>query len=350
MKILKIAVSAILVFLTAVLPFKLYGALNSDIITDEMYRRREAYFHGVINVWQIDCFEGGTGSRASWLKSICGGFEKKNNGIYINIESVSLETANKMLESGQKVPDMISFGNGVKIDEQQLEQLDFRGYLKKIENACFGCALPWCMGAYFMLGEGESESWGSDGYEKTGKKSKTVYSVGIAKKEGYNSAKVLTLLKKGDFSKTLSIKIGSAQEIFESYNYSQTVNRMLGTQRDIYRLISAQSREKARSLNAQYLGIYTDLFQYISILKCNNEKKLKAMQAFTEYLLSVEVQNRLGEIGLFPVNFEAEPEYGNEYMSDAWQKMKIEDFVAEGIFSQEGDFDSDIAALENNQQ
>lgn len=315
-------ISIALIIAVIFVPQSLYENLNTDKITQEMYSRREKYYYGVITLWQIDCFEGGTGSRANWLKKIVSAFEKRNNGVYINVEAVSVEMANKLFESGQKKPDMISWGTGVKIDNQQLETLQIENTPTDVLGAVYKTAVPWCMGAYFMIGDGKKDVWGLDGEIITTKKAqKTIYSVGVPQRSGYASLRALRNNCSNSFSDEKSLLLGTSQEIFEAYNYSKKVNRMIGTQRDFYRLYAAQTKENARTGEIQYLG-YTDLFQYISILKCDNEKKLDTMNDFVDYLLENEQQSKLGGIGMFPVFFSAQPEYENSFTKSGWENIK----------------------------
>ncbi len=311
-------------------PKYLVPGLNADIISDEIYARREKFYYGVINVWQVDCFDGGTGSRAIWLKNVCSGFEKQYNGVYINVESVSPAMANKLISEGKKLPDIISFGSGLSLKAENFEplSLDLSNIRSEVRSVCEETVVPWCMGAYFMLSSDSDENnWGLDGKTVTGKKStKTVYSVGIAERSGYLAPLALIdycgeeVLP--NFHQELSVYRGTSQEIFEAYNYSQKVNRMLGTQRDLYRLTAADSREMGRSSTISLLSGYTDLFQYIGILKTDNEKKVYTMNAFLHFLLDETQQDKIGDLGLFPVHASAIPEYGNQYMLQAWEQIK----------------------------
>lgn len=325
-------ISVFLIAAIAVLPQRLYSRLNEDEISSEMYRRREAYYYGVINVWQTDCFEGGTGSRTNWLKSITGAFERKHNGVYINVESVTPEIAANLISSGQKKPDIISFGCGTGIKEKDLAPItaDLTSLHESVKDVCFISAVPWCMGAYVMIGNGEKEIWGTDGKTVTNKKGeKKIYSVGVAERENYSAVSALESFCNSDFSGELSLIKGSGQEMFEMYNYSQKVNRYLGTQRDLYRKLSAQKRDKARDGSITYIDTYSDLFQFIGVLNQDNEKKNSVMQEFIEYLLSDEVQSGIGEIGMFPVNTQAEPEYESPDMQSVWERIKNSRFKAE---------------------
>jgi len=299
-----------------------------------MYSRREKYYYGVITLWQIDCFEGGKGSRANWLKSIVSGFEKKHNGVFVNVEALSVETANKLINSGQKKPDIISWGTGVNLNEQQLIKIKPQNAPQNLLNVTYDTAVPWCMGAYFMIGDGASELWGVDGkIISTKKAQKTVYSVGVPMLNGYVCLNAIKDKCNNIFNDEKALFFGSSQEIFEAYNYSKKVNRMIGTQRDFYRLSAAQTKENARNGEIQFLG-YTDLFQYISILKCDNEKKVDVMNSFVEFLLDDQQQSELGSIGLFPISMSANPQYDNTFTQNGWENIKAKGLkTASFIFS-----------------
>lgn len=329
--LLRATVSVIMIFAVITVPKTLYGYLTKDAITEEIYRRRESYFYGVIELWQVDCFEGGTGSRANWLKSITGGFEKKHNGVYVNVEKVTPNIAKQLILSGKK-PDIISFGNGLDLKTEDFIKLngDRTGLLESVQEVSFDEAVPWCMGAYVVLGDGDREFWGLDGKKTTGKKGeKTVYSVALAMQNGYFAESALKSFAENSFEKEYALITGTGAEMFEAYNYSLKANRMLGTQRDIYRRFSAEKREKARQGEVTYIDTYCDLFQYIGILNCSNEKKNNVMQSFIEYLLGEKVQSQIGKIGMFPVRGDVTPEYACGDMTELWEKIKNTDFKSE---------------------
>ena len=58
-----------------------------------------------LNVWQIDSFEGGKGSRADYLQKIGANFSKKEK-CYVNVTSISAESARVNLANGV-TPDII---------------------------------------------------------------------------------------------------------------------------------------------------------------------------------------------------------------------------------------------------
>ena len=317
-RFLRVLTAILLLPAVIFLPGPLITKLRKDGVSDEMYRRRESYYYGVINLWQVDSFEGGTGSRTNWLRSVCGGFERKHTGVYVNVESVSPAMAEKLIAEG-KVPDMLSFSGGVEVPSDVLRDVVSPVSLLRpdLATALTDKAVPWCMGVYLMIGQAP-EQWGKDGRTvKTKKSTKTVYSVGVAEKPGFAPLKALDTAM--DFSDPLAWCFGSAPAVFEAYNYAGKVNSMLGTQRDLYRMKAAESREKLRDGTVTLLP-YSDLIQYLSALKTGNEKKARMEEALITYLLSADVQSRLGSVGLLPVNPEAAPVYENARMQSLAEK------------------------------
>ncbi len=315
---IKAILSLFLVVAVAIVPKGLYNTLNTDKITDEMYKRREKYFYGVINVWQIDSFEGGKGSRTAFLQKISKRFEKKNNGVYINVETITLEKAKNLIESGQKKPDIVSYGSGFQLNGDCFTELSLENKPTLINKAISEKAVPWSMGGYFMIGDSDKTKWGSDGYVKSTKKGQTIiYSVGVPERQGHNALNSVFI----DTTHENAIFSGTSQEIFDAYNFSYKVNRMIGTQRDLYRLQAQEKNERARKGDVVFLGC-TDLFQYVSVLKCENKKKLDTMNKYVSFLIEKEQQDKLGSIGMFPVIMEAQPEYDNSFVKNAWQDIQ----------------------------
>ena len=63
----------------------------------------------VVRVWHIDTFEGGKGSRASFLRDAARILEKKDKNVYYLISSYTAEGARAAAQEGD-LPDMLSFG------------------------------------------------------------------------------------------------------------------------------------------------------------------------------------------------------------------------------------------------
>ncbi len=329
---IKAFISIILIIACIFVPKKIYFSVNEDEMTNEMYRRREQYFHGTLEMWQIDCFEGGTGSRTNWLKNNTLNFEKKHNGVYVNVNSVSLEVANKLITSGQKKPDIISFGEGIILSANDLCLLDFNAenLIPCVKNVTCEFAVPWCMGAYFMFGDNDVSLWGNDGKTVTSKKAvKNIYSVGIGIQKNYSSKSALESYCSNDFSSKLALLENTPSDIFFAYNYSEKVNRFMGTQRDFFRFRNAEQKNAQRDKTVTLIPTYNDLFQFVSVFDSGDEKRNTMACSFVNYLLECDVQSQIAQTGLFPTVLNAQPYYEIPELQNSWEQIIASDIICQ---------------------
>lgn len=354
-------------------PAYLLPLLQMDILQDELDSRRESSFHGVITLWQIDAFEGGTGSRTAWLNKRAAEFERKYNGVFIVVRSITPEKAAVLLRDTDAAvyPDMISFGAGVKgISADIFQKPDPALLLPLRPDAAAsggGYCVPWCMGAYALLvdsqeyqkamaaGKTVAQLLGSMGKViNTKKGERTVYSLGIPANSGYfpGGALAAGLGEKagGMLQSQYALRSGekdTAQVLFEAYNYSYLLGGMVGTQRDVYRLISAETANKARATEVLPLAGYTDLVQYMGMVRTKNDQKTKVMEAFIATLLQGEKQAMLTEIGLFPVSLSAQAAYGDARMQALYGAIKDKTCVIPSPFDFEERITENTLLLQN---
>lgn len=222
-------------------------------------------YKAILRVWHIDTFEGGAGSRASFLKNVGSKFTKKNKGVLFLVSSLTQKSALQKLESGE-VPDLISFGAcGLSVYEKlySLSQLDIAdgGVVngKRYLTA-------WCKGGYFKITKGE----------------KTFNKLIVSQGE-FNLSTVAVCLEK------ISAKTVVIKQPTEAYSAFLSSNDacLLGTQRDIVRLES-----KGVSFTATPVLSFNDLFQYIGVTSQSEEKRVYAL-SFIDFLLSEAVQKTL---------------------------------------------------------
>lgn len=275
------------------LPRYLYDNLKRDLITDEILRRREKYFCGTITFWQVDCFEGGCSSRSLWLKERAAEFEKKNNGIYIDVVGFLPERANINLQS--RKPDIISYSAGVNAFEKGSLDVDLSEMREDVKLAVRDGCIPWCFGAYFLL---ENQVQEGDGNY-------------YADQSGFENNEI----DLSDFEEKNS-KVSA-------FNAFMNGKKLFGTQRDIYR-----SEKYNLSFEATFVQ-NTDLVQLLSVTPQEDPKKQEAIEKFVSFLMSEQVQSKMGKLGLFPVNAFADPVYESPCLSACWQKIKKTDFKFE---------------------
>lgn len=200
----------------------------------------------VLNLWQIDSFEGGKGSRASFLQSIANDFSKSGY-CYITVTTLTASAARENLKKGI-VPDLISYGAGTF----------------GIENYIKG-SLPyytWCYGSYCFLCLDEN----SDFSDISG--NNTVINEGTE-----------------NYSRVAAMMCGVESAVYERPTgaYVSLINGkykyMLGTQRDIFRL-----KTRGVSFAVKPVTEFNDLYQNISVTSTDKQFVLKA-EEFIRYLL-----------------------------------------------------------------
>ena len=264
-KLKNLLLYVLLAAVVAVGGFAAYPALTSRA------ERGAAEYGGILRLWQIDSFEGGRGSRASFLNRAARIFEEENEGTLVLVTAHTAQSAANSVAEGN-VPDMISYGAGAGFVGDIV--LPLNGYsfpYAQIGGKTY--AYPWCRGGYFLFtAEGDFSDASAEN---------TVISLGGNLAEAAAYCAGLT----GEIAAESSVK-AYVSFIGGKYKY------MLGTQRDVYRLTTRQF-----SFQAKPLGGFSDLWQYISV--CTGDaKKYDSCLAFLDCLLSDEVQSMLPQIGM----------------------------------------------------
>lgn len=197
----------------------------------------------VLTVWQIDNFEGGKGSRASYLKSVASKFSESYD-CFLNIVSLNAEAAKINLDAGT-VPDLISYGAGI---------FGIENYIRDFT--------VWCRGGYCLLSVTESADFSDVTTENT------VINTGV-----------------GNFAAIAATFNGLSGAIQDKPTgaYVKLINGdfkyLLGTQRDIYRL-----KTRGVSFAVKAITNFNDLYQNISIVT-TDKKRAFYSEKFIGYLL-----------------------------------------------------------------
>lgn len=211
----------------------------------------------VLNVWQIDSFEGGKGSRASYLQSIGDDFAKKY-GCYIKVTALTSTAAKENLKLGN-VPDLISFGAGIcGIESYICGQTPF---------------YTWCYGGYCMLSIEEGADFSDITTENT------VINGGTENLS--DAAALLCGVNGADVEKPTGAYV---KLINGKYKY------LLGTQRDIFRL-----KTRGVAFSVKPITEFNDLYQNISVTTQDSKKKLQA-DNYIKFLLSNS--EKISKLGL----------------------------------------------------
>lgn len=213
----------------------------------------------MLTVWQIDSFEGGKGSRAGYLQTVGDNFSK-DSGCYVRVVSITAEAARQNLVGGT-VPDLISYGAGTY----------------GLENYITGkpAASVWAYGGYCIISTDERAD-----FEDVSVKN-SVINGGTGNLSG--AAALFCGLNGATVEKPTNAYVSL---INGKYKY------LLGTQRDIYRMVARGATFKVKPLTD-----FNDLYQLISIT-AQNTKNCHMASEFISYLSANDHNlNKIGMMG-----------------------------------------------------
>ncbi len=264
----------------------------------------------VVQVWHVDMFEGGSGSRADFLMRRAVEYEKQHKGKYILVKSLTYEQLLGNLAEGLKA-DIYSFEPGLAGDLLH-ELCAFTGKIAIYDNLLQSgvaedkvFAVPWCAGSYVIVGLSELVPQDADFskllFSSSRQKGKYQLKSAVMGFSRFNNP----LLAAFAADETLRLSAGSIDEAagLSQYDaYSKFVTKihsvfLLGTQRDAVRI---SQREDAADFSLQPLVGFTDLICYLGISK--DTKCLSLCNGFIEYVLSPISQYKLNSLNMFSVN------------------------------------------------
>ncbi len=238
-----------------------------------------------INLWQIDGFEGGKGSRKKFLEEIA---EKvfKDKKIYFTVTAISADAAKINIEKGV-IPDVISYHAGFTGIENMISGRDF---IYKV----------WCRGGYCLLTLEMSADFND-----------------------LNDSNCVVNAGKDNLAEVCAAMIGvkGATKEPPENAYLKLLNGkykyMLGTQRDIFRLKTRDSEFKVKAVTE-----FNDLYQMISIIT-DDKQKYDTCKMFIDKLIVSDVS----KLGL--LNDYCEVEENIQELSKIDCKYKIMSFCSE---------------------
>lgn len=243
----------------------------------------------IITLWHIDTFEGGIGSRQDFLSKASVRFEKRYDGVFVCVIGYTVEEAQENMNKGI-YPDMISYGIGFDNYRNMREIRAKSKYFCTVNGK--KAAVGWCRGGYVLLSHGDNssgeESNGQSGGNLSDKQSGEV----VISKGKYTSPEIALALSETEVK---NYEIKSPTQAY-SYFLANKNAKLLGTQRDVWRLENRQVPFKIEKVCS-----FSDLVQYISVYSSDENKNFYS-QKFIEYLLSEDSQKALTRIGMLTVN------------------------------------------------
>ena len=272
MKIVRIICAVILSFVVA------FSALIGwKKISENNLNKTPQNYKGVITMWQIDSFEGGTGSRKQFLLKCARVFEKKFNGVLVMVTDYTVEGAKQAVSEG-KIPDLISYGCGV--EQSGFIEINTKRVAKGgvVGDKCFATA--WCRGNYVLI------------YNPAivqNVENQTYFESLLVSQAEYTQP--LTAFALEGFS-AKQIEIKQPMDAYVKFVAGKTPY-FLATQRDVVRL-----KNRGFEFGLIALSEFCDLYQYVSVCSRDAVKGFYA-QEFLNYLLGDTVQTSLSKIGMY---------------------------------------------------
>lgn len=323
-KVLKILPYILLASILICVPAFVFPNLKKD------YKPEAQGIQGIVSMWHIENFEGGSHNRHQFLLKQMIELEKKHPGLFVSIQTLTKAQALDQIEQG-KLPDLLSFGTGmgdIFLDYAQEYQgrLNIRqefirsgSYEKKTK------AVAYMAGGYFIACNSQLAK--SMGIDTNNNLIDNIFKEGQVYNKGKSIRYSLTTARENNLplAAVLKTTIGTfkqnsyfeAQTQFDAYNVfvSQNALMLLGTQRDLSRIINRINQNNMFECEMLYLKGYTDLVQYLSITAKTAQAQQKA-QIVIEHLTSQNAQVAVAQIGMLSVD-------GNNYHTlDLLKKMQ----------------------------
>ncbi len=306
-------------FLVAVATFLFVAPF---FILPRIYAGRESWLNTappnsvILELWEIDTFEGGSASRAHFLEKQAYLFQTRTMDTFILVRELGLNQAKTMLEQGA-MPDLVSFGIGAGdlVQPFTKDLGDIEGVRADIGTGGMyegeRLAVPWCMGGYLLCSSADFNE--------------NVSSNGIIM--GY-AQNVPNLALDERYLPYLTDSQFTQYTAYEEYLKNPESTVLLGTQRDFYRLNNRVKNGSLDLVHYTYLTDFTDLVQYIAVT-ATEERSIAHAREFVEFLVSSEIQKKLTSIGMFSVN--GESIYNNEYVD--FERALSDKLMTLGVFT-----------------
>lgn len=270
-------------------------------------------YKGVIELWNVETFEGGSGSRQSWLTNKSAKFEAKNSGLFVHVTTLTEEELRQKLSDNQTF-DIVCFSRGAGDAVKQLLaplELDVKNVRDnmllagQVDSKQY--AVPIYAGAYCLFARASQlrqeellqKALTQTCTRKIGKNTVELQPL-ICGFTASNSP-LTALAMSGGKGNAKSLKENVTQyQAYEQFIANKTAVTLLGTQRDLYRLNQREANGKIEELGFCALNGYNDLVQFAGISSSCGEK-YNSCAAYLNYLLSDEVQQTIVNLSLFSV-------------------------------------------------
>lgn len=283
---LKVGTSVLLVLFVI---FSHFSILPSILIAQSEVNKKENFeYQGILELWHIETFEGGSQNRGKFLEKIARSFESMHRGTYVVVLTMSLEQFELNYSAG-KMPNIISFGAGVGDDvTKSLVSISADNVRSDLLSggkfASKQLAIPYMLGGYAFISKNDLQN------SKTGKTGVGLLGV----------TNPLCCAKQNNIS--LDLYQNNQIDSYTAYDkfLKGSFDNLVGTQRDVYRVSNRQQKGLLTEYNIYPLGVYSDLVQYVSVFQ-KEKVETELSKAFAQYLTGEKVQQQFADISMFSV-------------------------------------------------
>ena len=328
-KTIKIFVRSVYLLLTLILLVTLpLVGLKKDENLEMIYGTfvgKKSKYQGMIEIWNIDSFEGGSASKTSFLKKQASVFQKQNKGLYVFVRNLSEQECLNLLMQGEK-PDLFSCSYGVASELKSYLEPFSVTFQNLLENFAMAgkvgdkqYAVPWCFANYFLISSKQhlmnakienienvklKDIALSSGYVKKGKKNdKTIYSLGLgAKKYLLPNLAFMSYTNNGLSSISDTALLGGVTDETPYSVYSKfiagDISVLFGSNRDVFRVLNRVGLGKMSDVIIEPATSGTDLIQFLLMSKCSDEVKRQYVNMFAKSICEAG-EKIFDETGLF---------------------------------------------------
>jgi len=279
------------------------------LLTFKNRKKEDVHSSRIVELWNVDAFDAGYYGKTIFLEKIASRLFIKNTGLCVIVKNMSYEACVYNLQNGV-YPDMISYSHDLKenikplLRPMILHQEVVANNKSVYEADGHVLAVSWCAGAYFTFGnkvylekinvhDNLLASVSKCGFnKKTKNKMVPIFSCvcGVNGIENYDR---LINFGGGDVSNV--VKKQSGYDAYTDFMGGAST-LLIGTQRDLLRILAKQ--DYATNYIFEFESVYSNLFQYISVLSDNTEN-IEDCTLYINYLLSSEGQSMMDKFGMF---------------------------------------------------
>lgn len=312
----QVVLSAALILYLVFAPVLVFPYLKAE--NNEINKENKLDYYGVLELWNVDTFEGGSVARSRWLEVRAMEFENNNPGVFVMVKNMTINQALLNLANGNK-PNLISYGIG--FGHNIIDYiLPYSGTVNVRDDLLKGgqlnglnMAIPFILGGYSVIG---NEHFMGESFETTDFSlennlfdfnttyyNEPVYSLSLGANSLTNPALALALntnLVATENSIDPKINELDSYTAYEGYVLKNNCSTLLGTQRDVYR---CKNRENNGNMDANqywFLEGFSDLIQYISVFS-SDAKTESVCEEYINYITTEQAQKTLSKINMFNV-------------------------------------------------